>query len=169
MHIDKKLVEALNKQVTMEKEAALVYEQLAVDMHALDLDGIAGWFEAQADEERVHAQKFTDHLLDRGEHPVFIGIPAIEATVDTVIAAFEASLAHEQKVSESIRSLYRLALELGDVDSIPLLQWFIDEQIEEESTVSGIISRVKLISNDGSGLLALDRELGKRTVEPVTE
>jgi ferritin len=79
-----------------------------------------------------------------------------------VLEIFEASLAHEEKVSESIRELYRSADKEGDYDARPLLNWFVDEQVEEEATVSEIIGRVKLIGNDGSGLLRLDAELGQR-------
>ena len=79
-----------------------------------------------------------------------------------MLAAFEASLEQERVVSEAIRGLYRIAQEQGDIDSLPLLHWFIEEQVEEESTVSEIIGRVKLIGDDGSGLLKLDQELGAR-------
>lgn len=160
----KTLADALNRQATMEMEAAIVYEQLAIDMEALDLSGIASWFRAQAAEERVHCEKFVNHLLDRGEHPHFLAMNIGETKANTVLEAFQASLAHEEKVSESIRALYRLALEEGEIDSLPLLSWFIDEQVEEEATVSGIIGRVKLIANDGVGLLAMDRELGTRQI-----
>ncbi len=83
----------------------------------------------------------------------------------SVLEIFEAALAHEEKVSEAIRELYRSADKEGDYDSRPLLNWFVDEQIEEEATVSEIIGRVKLIGEDGSGLLRLDAELGSRPTE----
>ena len=83
--------------------------------------------------------------------------------VGSVLDAFEAAFAHEQKVSDSIRNLYRLAESEGDLDSRPLLNWFLEEQIEEEATVSEIVGRVKMINEDGPGLLRLDEELGART------
>ncbi|MDJ1370769.1 ferritin [Gulosibacter molinativorax] len=162
MKIDQKYADAINDQVTLEHQASLVYRQLAADMEAIDLSGIASWFSAQADEELVHAAKFTQYLHDRDYHPVLGTIELSGNTVDNALDAFKASLAHEEKVSEAIRNLYRIADEVGDIDSRPLLYWFLDEQVEEESTVSEIIGRIELLNGDGSGLLTLDRQLGQR-------
>lgn len=162
MELTGKLEEAFNRQVTLELEAAITYRQLAIEMDLQDLPGLSAWFRAQAEEELVHRDKFISHMTDRGAHPVFQAIPAQSVSVSSVLEAFEASLAHEVKVSEAIRDLYRLSLETGDIDSLPLLNWFVDEQVEEEATVSEIIGRIKRIGNDGSGMLSLDRELGAR-------
>ena len=157
-----KLEEAFNAQVTLELEASLVYRQLGIEMDMLDLPGLASWFRAQADEEVVHANKFIDHMTDRGSHPRIREIGAVSAKAGSVLEAFEASLAHEEKVSEAIRNLYRLAQQEGDIDALPMLSWFIDEQLEEEATVSELIGKIKLINDDGPGLLRLDDELGAR-------
>ena len=79
-----------------------------------------------------------------------------------MLDAFASALAHEEKVSASIRDLYRLAESEGDLDSRPLLNWFLDEQVEEEAMVKEIVGRVKMINDDGPGLLRLDEELGAR-------
>ena len=165
MELTGELKEAFNAQVTMELKAAVVYRQLSIDMDALDLPGIAGWFKAQSAEEEVHADKFITHMLDRDATPLLGAIKAQTKHVTTVLEAFEAALAHEKKVSGAIRDLYRLASSTDDIDALPLLSWFIDEQIEEESTVSAIISRIKLIGNDGNGILRLDEELGGRSTQ----
>lgn len=162
MELNGKLADAFNDQITLELAASTVYRQLAIEMDMLSLPGIAGWFRAQAAEEVEHAEKFITHMSDRGAHPAIGAIGAPALSVLTVEAAFEASLAHEKKVSESIRDLYRLAQNEGEIDSIPLLNWFIEEQVEEEATVGEILDRVKMISNDGNGLLRLDSELAAR-------
>lgn len=162
MELKGKLADAINDQITLEIQAAIVYRQLAIEMDVHDLPGISGWFLAQSGEELVHAQKFTSHMTDRDAAPKIGTITAPDVTINTVLEAFEASLAHEKKVSESIRNLYRLAQQEGDIDSIPLLNWFIEEQLEEEATVGEIIGRVRLIGSDGNGLLRLDSELGAR-------
>lgn len=162
MNLTDELEQALNNQVTMEFEAAIVYRQLSIDMDAVDLPGIAGWFKAQAEEEQVHAEKFVEHMLDRGATPLIQPLNPTGEHATGVLAAFEAALAHEKKVSESIREIYRLAQRTGDIDSFPLLNWFVNEQLEEESTVSAIIGRIKMIGEDGNGLLRLDSELGQR-------
>lgn len=162
MKLNDKLAEALDTQITLELESSIAYLQLAIALEDADLPGMASWMRIQADEERGHADKFIDHVTARGNRPQIGAIPAPVDPGTEVVAAFEASLAHEQRVSESIRSLYRLAVDEGDIDSLPLLSWFVEEQVEEESTVSEILGRLKLIGNDGPGLLRLDEELGSR-------
>ena len=153
-----------NDQITLEFQASMVYRQLAIELEDMDLPGMAAWLRHQADEEIVHANKFIDHLSDRDNHPRIGAVPAPQVAPESVLACFEAALAHEQKVSESIRNLYRAAEADGDLDCRPLLTWFLSEQIEEESTVTEIISRVRLVDNDGPGLLRLDGELAERPV-----
>jgi ferritin len=163
MQLTPELEAAFNEQITLEFQASMVYRQLAIEMELADLPGAAAWLRHQADEEIVHANKFIDHLADRDNHPSIGSIAAPEVTHSpSVLVAFEEALAHEQKVSASIRALYRATDAAGDLDSHPLLNWFLTEQIEEESTVSEILGRVRLIKDDGPGLLRLDAELGER-------
>ena len=153
-------------QITLEFEASITYRQLAIEADEQDLPGIAAWLRHQADEEIVHANKFIDHLSDRGNHAEIgqISAPSISAGL-SVLEIFQAALAHEEKVSESIRDLYREAEAEADFDSRPLLNWFVDEQIEEEATVSEIVGQLELVGDDGSGLLRIDGRLGSRPVE----
>lgn len=162
MKLTSTLEDAFNQQITLEFHASLVYRQLAIEMEMNDLPGMAAWLRAQADEEIVHANKFIDHVSDRDNHPRIgtLGAPAVTAT--TPLEVFKAALEHESKVSESIRALYRLAETEGDLDSRPLLNWFIEEQVEEEAVVREIIGRLEMINDDGPGLLRLDAELGVR-------
>ncbi|GAB2487379.1 ferritin [Luteococcus sediminum] len=165
MKMSKELEAQFNAQITHEFEASTVYRQLAIEVDAQDLPGMATWLRHQADEEIVHANKFIDHLLDRDNHPEIGTVPApnVEKGL-SALDAFKAALEHEQKVSESIRALYRAAEEAGDLDSRPLLNWFLSEQIEEESTVSEIMGRIELTGHDGPGLLRLDEDLAQRPV-----
>jgi ferritin len=162
MKLSDALENAFNAQITLEFQASLVYRQLAIELDLMDLSGISRWFRHQADEELVHAHKFIDHVADRDNHPRIGATSAPSPTVGSVLDAFEAALAHEEKVSESIRGLYRLAEAEGDLDSRPLLNWFLEEQVEEEATVKEIVGRVRMINDDGPGLLRLDEELGAR-------
>ncbi|AER05297.1 ferritin [Cutibacterium acnes] len=161
MNMSDDILKAFNDQITLELTADMTYRQLAIEADAQNLSGMAAWLRHQADEEIVHANKFIDHTLDRGSHP---RIGTIEAP-DSALEIFQAALAHEEKVSEAIRELYRACTSAGDIDAIPLLQWFINEQIEEEATVGEIVGRIELIGDDGPGLLRLDAELGSRNVE----
>ncbi|MCT1366963.1 MULTISPECIES: ferritin [Kocuria] len=166
MKMSTDLEKKFQDQITLEFEASITYRQLAIEADEQDLPGIAAWLRHQADEEIVHANKFIDHLSDRGNHAEIgqISAPSISAGL-SVLEIFQAALAHEEKVSESIRDLYREAEAEADFDSRPLLNWFVDEQIEEEATASEIIGRLKMINGEGSGLLRLDAELGQRPEE----
>ncbi|WP_107773017.1 ferritin [Nocardioides sediminis] len=162
MKLSDRLEAAFNAQITLEFQASLVYRQLAIELELMDLPGMAAWLRHQADEEIVHANKFIDHVADRDNHPVIGAITAPSVAVGSVLDAFRAALAHEERVSESIRNLYRTAEAEGDLDSRPLLNWFLEEQVEEEATVKEIVGRVVMIDDDGPGLLRLDEELGLR-------
>lgn len=167
MELKGKLAEALAAQVTMEVQASLVYRQLAIEMAAASLPGCAAWFRAQAAEEIGHAEKFVQHMVDRGVTPRIGDLEGPQIADASALGCFEAALAHEKKVSEAVRDLYRLAQGEGDIDVMPLLYWFISEQLEEEATVGEICDRVRLVRNDGPGLLRLDSELGSRQA-PLT-
>ena len=160
--MDEKLQTLLNEQVNNEHGAALIYTQLAYEMDNLSFPGMRDWFFKQAEEEREHAQKFAEHLLDRGCRVELEDIQVGSVKAATPLDAFEASLAHEQKVSEQIREIARTADAAGDLDSRGLINWFLEEQVEEESSVSEIIDQLKLVGNDGSGLLRVDGSLAQR-------
>lgn len=163
MKLTADLQTAFNDQITLEIQASTTYRQLAIELDVQDLPGMAAWLRHQADEEIVHANKFIDHVVDRDGHPKIgaVAAPKLKAN-PSVQDVFEAALGHEQKVSEAIRELYRTCDKAGDLDARPLLNWFLEEQIEEEATVSEILGRLKLIGDDGPGLLRLDGELGQR-------
>ena len=160
--MNEKLQSLLNAQVINEHGAALIYTQLAYEMDDLSFPGMRDWFYAQAAEEREHAQKIANHLLARGYRVELTDVPVPSVKAATPLDAFEAAYAHEQKVSEQIREIARTADEVKDLDSRQIVNWFLDEQIEEEDTVTEIIDQIKLVGNDGSGLLRIDATLGSR-------
>lgn len=153
---------AFSEQITLELASSLSYLQLSVVLEARDLPGMASWMRVQAGEERNHAQKLIDHLLDRGHTPQIGSIEAPQNPGEDVLAIFRVALENEQRVSEAIRSLHRVAVDAEDVDSLPILLWFLEEQIEEEATVSAILGRLRLAGDDAAALLILDSELGSR-------
>ena len=163
MKLSDTLLQKFNAQITLEFASSMAYRQLAIEMDVQDLPGMALWLRHQADEEIVHANKFIDHVVDRGNRPSIGVVEAPDVAAGASPAeVFAAALRHEQTVSESIRDLYRASDQEGDLDSRPLLNWFVEEQIEEEATVGEILSRIRLVGDDGPGLLRLDAELGQR-------
>ena len=161
MSINEKLAAALNNQVTAELEAAMVYLQFSYILEDLSLNGMASWMKKQHEEELSHAQAFAQHLLDRDYTPQIGDIAPPKLDVSTPREAFEASLAHEQKVTGLIREIAVISDSIKDFESRPFLDGFLQEQIEEESSVKEILDRLTL-AGDGLGLLHMDAELGKR-------
>lgn len=160
MKIPEKLLETLNRQVTAEHQAALIYTQLSYDLDHLSFTGMSTWLASQADEERVHAAKIADHILARGGRVQLGQIENPGLGVESPLDAFSLALEHERTVSEMIRDLARVAEEVQDFDSRTLINWFLNEQIEEEDSISVIIDQLKLVGDDGSGLLRIDARLG---------
>jgi ferritin len=157
------LAKAFNAQITKELASSVAYLQMSAHFEGENLTGMATWMRMQSQEEKEHADRFIDFVLDRG-NTVEIGvIDAPPSSFDSVATVFEAALAQEQAVTQSIHDLYRLASDEGDLASFPLLQWFINEQNEEEATVETILERIRLAGAESSAVLLLDTELGSRT------
>ena len=166
MRMPEDLEAAFNRQVTMELASATAYLQLAAFLADSNLVGMSAWMRAQAAEERAHADRFLDFILDRGNRVRIGDAPAPRAEFDGSVQAFEAALDQERAITEAIHALYRLASDLGDLASFPFLQAFIAEQNEEESTVQTILDRLRLASGDSGAIFLLDHELGARGGDP---
>ncbi|MDU0479822.1 ferritin [Staphylococcus chromogenes] len=162
MTMHEKLKEALNDQVTAELEAALTYLQLSYIVDDLGLNGMRDWLRAQSAEELTHAQLFAEHLAARDVTPAIQAIPAPARPEATALAVFEAALTHEHKISDKVRNLAAIVDEVKDYDARPLIDSFLAEQIEEVATVREILDRIRIVGEDGSGLLRIDSELGSR-------
>jgi ferritin len=163
MKMSEKLAEAFSRQVTMELSSSVAYLQMSAWFDSIDLPGMASWMRIQSEEERQHALRFMDFVLDRGNKLVIGERPKPKSEFESPKGLFEAALAQEQSTTNSIRDLYLKASEEKDVESYPLLDWFLTEQVEEESTVQKILGQLGHAGSDGSALLMLDRELGART------
>jgi ferritin len=161
------LAKAYNDQIRIEYESMYAYEQMSAYFHNRNLTGFAAWMRVQAREEHSHALKFTDFLLDRGGVVTLQAIAAPSESLTTPLSVFEAALRHEEHVSAAIGRLYSMATDTRDFASYPLLQWFVNEQIEEESMVGLIVERLRMAGDDPSSLLILDRELGSRGDAPA--
>lgn len=162
MPISKSLEAAFNEQINLEMASSYAYLQMAAFFEEENLPGMAAWMRLQADEEHAHAMKFFDFVLEREGHIELASIPAPGLDLTSALSAFEASLAHERKVTAAINALYALASDERDFASYPLLNWFVEEQVEEEASVGLIVEQLKMIGDDRTALLMLDRELGTR-------
>jgi len=161
MSLSPELEKAFNAQITMEYAAAYSYLGMSAWLDRQSLPGMASWMRLQSDEETTHGLRLLQFVLDRGGNVELGQIDAPSIVFETPIDAFRASLAQEKDVTASINRLYSLAIESKDFSSIPLLDWFVAEQVEEESTVQQIIDDLER-GGDGQTVLMLDRELGQR-------
>lgn len=165
--ISEPMQHALADQLGHELASAHLYLAMAAHCRHADFNGAAHWFEVQYEEEHQHATKVYRYLVDQGA-PVRLGaIPAPPADFGSLLEVFEASLAHEQAMTARFNDLSDEALAVKDHATYNLLQWFVGEQIEEEATVHGIIAKLRLVRDDGYGLLMVDNELGGRPATPA--
>lgn len=164
--MNKKLEEAINKQMNAELYSAYLYYSMSAYFHSLNLNGMASWMKAQALEELSHVGKFNDYVVERGGRVVLTAIEAPPAEWDSPLAVFKESLKHEKKVTGLINGLVDLAIQESDHATNAFLQWFVSEQVEEEATVDGIVQNLKLIGKDGHGLFMIDQQVGQRVFAP---
>ena len=157
------LEQAYSSQITMEYGAAYAYLAKSAWLDENDWPGMAAWMRAQSAEEIAHALKFLEFVLDRGGSVVLGDLPAPKRDFGSPLEVFQHALAQEQSVTASINDLYSLVVDDKDFASRPLLDWFVDEQVEEEATVGQIVVDLERASGDKHTLLMLDRELGSRT------
>ena len=122
----------------------------------------------QAEEERLHALKFIDFIIEAGGDVVISGFEDPEVKADDILGIFEQALKHENFVTERINFLVSLAAEEKNYAAVNFLNWFVNEQVEEEATATGIIKSLRMIGNDGNGLYQLDKELGTRPAPVAT-
>jgi ferritin len=158
--MDKKFVEAINTQLNFEIESAHVYLAMQNYFASKSLSGFKHWFQIQFREEMEHAQKFMDYLNDRGEKVEIRGFENPRNDFESILEILEVSLNHEKEVTRRINNLMKMAIELNDYASVSFLQWYIDEQVEEEANFSELIDKVNMIGD--KGIYMLDRELGHR-------
>ena len=162
MKINESMNSAFNDQITMELQAAHNYLAMGAWFEAAGFSGMAAWMHAQSAEETEHAMKFYQFVLDRDGTVVLGALTAPPAEFDSVVSVFENGLTQERAVSASINNLYGLAIDQRDFASLPLLDWFVTEQIEEEATFSQILDDLALADGAAQPMLFLDRELGSR-------
>jgi ferritin len=161
--LSEKMGNALNGQLNAEMYSGYLYLSMNAYFKSINLDGFANWMHYQAQEELAHAMKFYDFIISRGGRVKLAQVDAPPNTWDSPLAIFEATLAHEQKVTGLINDLVELALAEHDHASNIFLQWFVSEQVEEEENVGGVLEQLRLMGEAKGGLFMMDRELAKRS------
>jgi ferritin len=167
--IKKSMEEAVNRQINAEFYSAYLYLSMAAYFEDRNLGGFANWMIVQAKEEKFHAMKLYRYLNERGGRVKLMTIEDPEFEWDSVLKVFEEAYAHEQKVTGMINDLVDLAISEKDHATRSMLQWYVDEQVEEEATAENIVERLKMIKDHSPSILMMDREMGSRSFNEPEE
>ena len=162
MEIGKKLVDAISDQINYELYSGYIYLSMAAWFEKQNLDGMAQWMKKQAKEEYQHAMKFWDHVVDRGARVILKAIEAPKTEWDSPLEVWEDAYQHEINVTKRIFEIGKIAEKEGDKSATPLLQWFYDEQVEEEEQTMKVRDQLKMIGDSTNAMLVLDSTLGQR-------
>jgi ferritin len=167
--ISKKMETAINKQINLEIQSALMYLQMSAHFAHENLNGFAHWMRIQHSEELVHANRLFDYLLQRDGEVALTAVAAPPRSWKTTLASCEAAYAAEVNNTRQINALMDQAIKENDHATRVILEWFVEEQVEEESSALNLIKQVQLAGNAAGAILLLDRELGARAPEPAGE
>jgi ferritin len=167
--LSQKLQKAINDQINKELYSEYLYLSMASYFYSVNLDGFANWMMVQTKEEHYHAWKMFKFLNEKGVRAIMQPIEGPETKFLSAQDIFEKSLKHEQYVTQRINKLMDLAVKEKDHSAVSFLQWFVDEQVEEESSFGGVLEKIKLTGNKGPGLFMIDQELAKRAYVPAPD
>lgn len=156
---------AINKQINHELSSAYVYLSMSAYFEQANFPGFGHWARVQSQEEIVHAMKLFDYLNDRGGAVRLQAVAEPPADFTSVLEVFETALEQEKEVTKLIHQLYEFVSDERDRATQVLLEWFIQEQVEEEKSTSTVVEQLRLVGDNGTGLLILDRELGARQAQ----
>lgn len=162
--LNKKIEKAYNDQINAEFWSAYLYLSMSAWFQKQNMPGFANWMYVQYQEENSHAQKFFRYVHERGGSVVLQPIAKVTTSWESATAVFKDTLKHEQKVTEMIYNLVDIATEIKDHASVSFLQWFVNEQVEEEASAETLLQTLENIEKTAPGAMyMLDKELQART------
>ncbi|SCZ79168.1 ferritin [Acidaminobacter hydrogenoformans] len=167
--INKKVEEAFNIQINAELYSAYLYLSMAAYFEAQNLPGFANWMRVQFQEEQFHAMKMFDYVNERGGRVVLTKIDGPKVEWENVVDVFAEVLSHEQHVTSLINNIMDIAIDEKDHATRSFLNWFVDEQVEEEANAEAILADLKLIDGKGNGIMMMNREFKTRVFNPAAE
>ena len=167
--LKEKMLNTLNDQINAEQYSAFLYLSMSAYFHNKGLPGFSNWMYIQYQEELTHANKFFNYVNERGGKVELKAIEQMPTDFNGLIDVIEKTLEHEQKVTSLINNLVDVAYEVRDHATQSFLQWFVDEQVEEEANVQEILDTLKLIDGQGNGIFMLDREMRQRVFVDSTQ
>ena len=160
--ISKKMQEAINAQINAEMWSAYLYLAMSMDANDKGLKGVAHWYRKQYDEEMEHAFRFVHYMEEQLARVELKPIEKFKTSWKNMAEMFDETLAHEKVVTGLIHNLCDLAAKEKDYATANMLQWFVNEQVEEEANATELIEAAKCIGNDKAAFYMFDKELAAR-------
>lgn len=167
--ISKKMEEAINEQINREMFSAYLYLSMAAYTEEEGLKGTSTWLKIQYHEEMVHAMKFYEYIVRKGGVVKLMAIEKPDTSFGSPLSLFEKVYAHEQYITKSINDLVELAIAEKDHASKVFLDWYVNEQVEEEQNATEIIQTLKMIGDNKAALFLYDKDLGARMLTVPTD
>ena len=165
--LGEKMEKALNEQINAELFSEYLYLSMSACFESINLPGFAQWMRVQAAEEDAHGMRIYDYIHERGGRVILTALDGPQTEWDSVLAAFEAAYEHECMITGRINDLVALAEEEKDYATRSFLQWFVDEQVEEESSVLTVVDQLKMIGDQPGVLFMLDQKMAARQPAPA--
>ena len=162
-----KVQSAINEQIKKEEYSSRLYLAMAIWCEATGYPGASKFLYEHADEERMHMMKLVHYVNDRGGKAQLMDIEQPTSEFDSLFDVFEKVMEHEEYITESINNLYEVAVTEKDYTTMNFLQWYITEQLEEESLFSTILDKIKLVGTDKAGMFHIDKELDGMAIAPA--
>ncbi|MBR1939048.1 MAG: ferritin [Spirochaetales bacterium] len=160
--LNKKVSALINEQINKEFYSAYLYLDFANYYYDLGLDGFAKWYDVQAGEERDHAMKLRDYMIDNGERVTLDAIEKPNPKLESAQDPLKLGLEHERYVTALINKIYKTAIEVDDYRTMQFLDWYVKEQCEEEKNAEGLLKKYELFGHDAKGLYSIDKDLAAR-------
>ncbi len=157
--------DAINRQINAEMGASYSYLAMSAWCERNNFTGSARWLRAQSREEYGHAMRLFDFMLDRNARPDLLKLDQPRGEYKSLAEIFETAYEQEKSVSAQIDALYELAFREKTYPAAVQLEWFLNEQVEEEKTFREIVARLRMVGSDPAGLLEIDNSLGARTAK----
>jgi ferritin len=166
--ISKKMADSLNNHMNLELYSSHIYLSMSSCANEMGLKGAANWFMVQYREEMVHFMKFYAYLVDQGMNIELLPSKAVPNTYKSLLEMVQRTLTHEELITKCINELSEQAVQEKDHATQIFLHWFVTEQVEEENNDRDLIAKLKLVGDNGHGILMIDAEMAQRVfVQPV--
>ena len=167
--LNKKIEKKINEQINEELFSAYLYLAMSAYCEDMNLPGFASWMNVQFEEEQFHAMKFINYINERGGRVELEALEKPQVKWEDMIDVFEATLKHERHITSKISEMMDLAIKERDHATVSFLNWYVDEQVEEEDAVEDILNKLKMINGKGNGMLMMDKEMAARTFTAPTK